>query len=350
MVVFHHGMVFFHGDCAQHNCDFWLTRVMFLVSDLNVEAVLLFFLISGFSITLSSHKLDLMSRSGIRDYTIKRMVRLLPLFWTALLITALLAWISGTTDSGKFDVCTLLGNLFFLQSPVTVAGNWFAPFGGNYPLWSLSFEVFFYALFPLLVVLLSMIKGKRLARLYLEDFLAAMISLLGLLSNQILPNPISLFASYYLIWHLGLILARQHLGHRADRVQSTVIAIAGILVLFLALRTVESTTLVHIQRALLFFVLWQGLIAIHRRRLVWFEAIQSIFNSVFHQIGLISYAIYLFHYPIMDWLSTMQGPRLLWLSAALVLTLILAYIAESLFRKVTMKVNQHLINRHHASP
>jgi peptidoglycan/LPS O-acetylase OafA/YrhL len=100
-------------------------------------AVLLFFVISGYVIGLSTKRPWSPAETG--RYGWRRVVRLGPVYLLALL----LAWIAVPAESWR----TLLGHLAFLQdsnpdNPLRVDDLM-----GNTPLWSLHYEALFYALF-----------------------------------------------------------------------------------------------------------------------------------------------------------------------------------------------------------
>lgn len=160
------------------------------------QAVVLFFLISGWLVGGS-----LMNRMGkphaIANYAIDRLTRL----WTVLVPTLLLSLgvglLIGAAASGplnfdaanEFSVASFAGNLFGLQT-VTVP-----EFAGNYPLWSLAHETWYYVQFPLLLLVIA--GGGVLRRA------AAAAALVLLLAT--LPDMISL---YFVIWLLGAAFSR----------------------------------------------------------------------------------------------------------------------------------------------
>ncbi|MCX5637751.1 MAG: acyltransferase [Planctomycetota bacterium] len=98
------------------------------------EAVILFFVLSGFLV--GGRALERIVQGTFRpaDYAIDRFVRIMLPLVPALALTALVRIIID----GGFSVLHLIGNLFSLQ------GIFVPVFGGNDPLWSLSYEVWFY--------------------------------------------------------------------------------------------------------------------------------------------------------------------------------------------------------------
>ena len=159
------------------------------------QAVVVFFLISGWLVGGS-----LMNRMGkpqaLAHYAIDRFTRL----WTVLLPTLLLSLgvglVIGAAAPGpidfnpgnEFSAAALAGNLLGLQT-VTVP-----EFGGNYPLWSLAHETWYYIQFPLLLLVIA---GGGVLR---RAAAAALILLLATLRDMI--------SLYFTVWLLGAAFSR----------------------------------------------------------------------------------------------------------------------------------------------
>lgn len=160
------------------------------------QAVVVFFLISGWLVGGS-----LMNRFGkpqaLAQYAIDRFTRL----WTVLLPTLLLTLVVGLVigaaapgpmnfdPANEFSAASFVGNLFGLQT-VTVPD-----FGGNYPLWSLAHETWYYIQFPLLLLVIA--GGGVLRR---AAAAAALILLLSTLRDMI--------SLYFTLWLLGAAFSR----------------------------------------------------------------------------------------------------------------------------------------------
>jgi peptidoglycan/LPS O-acetylase OafA/YrhL len=116
---------------------------------------------------------------------------------------------------------TFFGNLFFLQSVVV------PPFGSNDPLWSLSYEFWYYVLFPCawlgLARSTSLLKRAALG--------ATFVTLLCLLGKTI--------ALYFPLWLLGAVIAQLRPAPMLIRHCRTATAVAA--VLFLATVTLSHT-------------------------------------------------------------------------------------------------------------
>jgi peptidoglycan/LPS O-acetylase OafA/YrhL len=122
--------------------------------------VIVFFVLSGLVISDSAWR----RRSTLRDYTLARVARIIPVALPAVILAALGYGVmqasqgplpDGFAAAGLRSVLTSLA--FLSQSSVLGAPTW-----GNLPYWSLCYEVWYYALFGAGLFLSG---GKRLAAL-----------------------------------------------------------------------------------------------------------------------------------------------------------------------------------------
>lgn len=163
------------------------------------QAVIVFFLISGWLVGGS-----LLNRLGqpqsLANYAIDRITRL----WTVLVPTLLLILLIGLgvgavlpgplsfTPANDYSALAFAGNLLGLQTILL------PNFGGNYALWSLAYESWYYVQFPLLALaLFGHGTWRRLGS-------AAAFILLVML----LPEMLSL---YFILWLLGAAFSRLEL-------------------------------------------------------------------------------------------------------------------------------------------
>lgn len=295
VVVFHHVFTIFPNIFNVYRVDHAeLYNVASIISELNVSAVMLFFVISGFSIRLSTQRLDLKEKRDLLIYACKRVSRLVPLYLFAIGLTAVLAVVSGKLGQGQYGLTTFLGNLFFMQTPVSTRGNWFAPYGDNYPLWSLSFEMWFYLIYPAHIVIANT-RSTSDSRVMLLQ--AACVSATSLIAYQLLPNPFFLFLSHYFIWFLGVDLAESYLAGKATLIPG----VAGIIalgVMVMALSHYPSATGTNIAIGVGIYTVWSLLATEYVRDLLPVRFAERVFSEAFESLGDASYAIYLFHYPI----------------------------------------------------
>lgn len=175
-------------------------KLIYLVTGFGHEAVIVFFILSGFWISSTvdrrRHLPDFLSK-----YMIDRLTRLLIVLVPALVVGGSLDLLgaygmdgqlyrvaTGSTISDSV-VSTLtptvfVGNLAFLQTLVVPT------FGSNGPLWSLAYEFWYYLWYPAL--LLSLTKRR------LSPFVASLI--VALLWPKLVPG--------FAVWLLGSVLYR----------------------------------------------------------------------------------------------------------------------------------------------
>ena len=120
-----------------------------------------FFVLSGFVLTLTYAKSDL----NLRTYFVKRISRILPIYWFGLSLAFVYVSLDSL-DFGKVFLVHFLGlQSWFLDSDLG--------FHFNGPGWSISVEMFFYLLFPLLLT--TLIKGKTFLQRWQTILVLAMI-------------------------------------------------------------------------------------------------------------------------------------------------------------------------------
>jgi peptidoglycan/LPS O-acetylase OafA/YrhL len=145
-------------------------------------AVLIFFVLSGYVIGLTN-KHEFTKKRAI-NYLIRRGIRLIPIYIIAVIIGALF--------SPQASLTTIIGNLFFLQ-PLAVP-----VISGNPILWTLNYEVVYYLIF----LLVWYFKPK--ASILLPITLT--IAIFGWF-NPSFPQLLSAYAAGWLFWLCGLWLA-----------------------------------------------------------------------------------------------------------------------------------------------
>lgn len=148
--------------------------------------VLVFFVLSGFLITaLLLEELDRGGRVALGSFYVRRAVRLLPALGAVLLCVGTWMVIAGDAESipGQF----IPAALYYM--------NWIAmhgPVGSVGHTWSLAIEEQFYLLWPILLLGIMSVGGRRLA---LATTLAAVAVSVGL--RFILADPAAVGRAYY---------------------------------------------------------------------------------------------------------------------------------------------------------
>lgn len=221
-----------------------LAGAFYFVTSLGHQAVMVFFVLSGFFV--GGSVLNNGRSFRLREYALARLARLWIVLLPALLATAAIDAVlhvyrptsleaeglrSG--HSGPVSLTTFFANLFFLQ------GLYAPVFGPNAPLWSLSYEAWYYALFPLAAIALGLV-GEP-SRLRMRVISALMFGALAWVSTT------RLLAGFP-VWLLGVVVywCSQRISIRPRRV----LLVASLLLFCAALvYTKQQTwqTLVHLE-------------------------------------------------------------------------------------------------------
>src|SRR6185437_14909486 len=161
VVMMDHLRALFFVDYLQLRQPPWFLKSIYFLTGFGHQAVMVFFVLSGFLISATIIKGYETATWSWRDYAINRSVRLYIVLIPALLLGGFCDVLGSTAfaSSGLYthplsglgpgiaaanlSVGTLLCNALFLQ---TVACH---TLGSNGPLWSLSNEFWYYVLFPL---------------------------------------------------------------------------------------------------------------------------------------------------------------------------------------------------------
>jgi peptidoglycan/LPS O-acetylase OafA/YrhL len=329
LVVFHHSVTQFHATMARlEQWPAWIAATVYNIADLNNFAVMLFFMLSGFSIRLSIEG-DAKIRCGdASSYAFRRIKRIEPLYLIALVFSGLCVLIFDVpVAADSIRPINLLGNLLFLQTGAAVPGHWFIPFAENGPLWSLSFEISYYLLFPILLKFAPSDNRRVIA--------AWAVTVLGVAANAVVPNPIAQFASHFIVWYYGVVIADMYL----KRDVWLPLAMATVALLLLTpLRLMKvSTTLSEI---------WVGLtlvtIVVLGSRLRWGGNISA--PKLAHQVlaalawvGGFSYGLYLLHFPLLAGMSHRFGDAPVILVVAVAGSLTMAWTAEKAVKPLRIR-------------
>jgi peptidoglycan/LPS O-acetylase OafA/YrhL len=134
----------------------WLTRAVFTVSTFGHDAVIIFFVLSGYLVGGAVLKIDPKSSHDFREYWIDRSVRIGPVLIAATALSVVLqhmAPLFGCNDT----VMTTLGNALALENFLV------KPLCNNLPLWSISNEVVYYFAFPVVIAAFARVFSVWLA-------------------------------------------------------------------------------------------------------------------------------------------------------------------------------------------
>lgn len=184
------------------------------------QAVVVFFLLSGWLV--GGSLLNRMREPGVMlHYAIDRLTRLWIVLIPCFVITLMVGLYIGTADvshlsfspADEYSIAAFVGNLFGLQDMLVPR------YGGNFALWSLANETWYYVLFPLLV--LPHLDKRPVARM---AALGALVVIAHFLSFRIVL--------YSVIWLLGVVASRVRVEAGRGVRAGIVLALAALSVYF----------------------------------------------------------------------------------------------------------------------
>lgn len=292
------------------------------------EAVILFFLLSGFVINYSYR---LGSNKSFRHYFTARFLRIyIPLFFVFII-----SYLSFSYNAGALvnvDLKTLLGNIFMLQDWGFSRPNVIVEaYMDNGPLWSLSYEWWFYMLyFPLANMGLSVANRDRLV--FLIAIACACLYLFY-------PHYFVRVGMYLAIWWAGVRLADAYIDQKLVFIRthiptiltlSTIVAVLFLNVLLLRSQGVSLTLgrypIIEFRHVLFATVAFIASLIIHRIGWRWFD----VATRPFLLIAPVSYALYVVHVPLArhgEYLEFISNPYVEW-AGYIAVTFLVAYLIE----------------------
>ena len=299
------------------------------------EAVMLFFLLSGFVIYISFIKNPNIS---FKSYFIKRFRRIyFPVFCTYLISGLIYFKLNNTLD---ISLKQIIGNLLMLQDfSIAKPGVWIEPIFNNGPLWSLSYEWWFYMLFFPIVKLFPKIK----------IFSVLIFSSASWILYLLIPNQVFLIFSYFIIWWSGLEAAKVFINKKQLNFKNTWhINLSLFLISLLVSVPIFSLQTEEMRVGffpLLTFRHFFSVFIIFNVGLIWYKFKLFGFNKLnfISHLAPISYAIYLIHRPIYS--LTLSPYFIIDTISKFILIILLSYIIEVILQPRFNKLLKRIINK-----
>ncbi|WP_304062845.1 acyltransferase family protein [Pedobacter glucosidilyticus] len=296
LVVLHHYLTF-NGQAVFNLVPRLLWNILSFLNELNNEAVLFFFVLSGFCIALATKGHLIKSKNETNLFLYKRFKRILPVYLLALLFSLIVGWTMSKLTLPEYAWSNLIGNLLFLQTSTGATDFWFSPYGSNGPLWSLAYEMFFYLVFPLYSYLL--LKKKYLYAQNYQLILLFSVSLTCIALNKFfIYIPYFAFLSYFVIWIAGFLVACHFLNETKNDKLFIALFLCGLLSLIFH-ELIISDALLEVIKGLWIASFFYIVIRFEK---IWRPSVHRIFiwlTNVFSYVGHGSYALYALHYPLL---------------------------------------------------
>lgn len=262
----------FHLSLAFNDSRFGMSPVFMEWMQLGRHRVEFFFALSGF-IILYSHWKDVGEPSRLRLFGVKRLARIYPLYWVALLCMVALALANRKTPFLWWG--ELLSNVALVKvvesSPLII------------PAWTLFHEIFFYFVFASFLM-------NRLFGFAVFAVWVVLMCALGHAADTPAPGFLAVATNPINLCFLGG-MGAFFIYRRVPLAHSTWLSVVGCLFLACALGGVSE-----FESPLLFYALMSGGIGLFMGGLIGLERQGRIIDVRFFGImGNASYSIYLFH-------------------------------------------------------
>jgi len=353
-VMWGHLRTLFFVDFQHLPSPGWLLGVLYFFTGFGHQAVMVFFVLSGFLISATVIKSHISGTWSWREYAINRSTRLyvvlipgllLGLFWdmagSALfastgLYTHPLSDLGPAIPSSNLNAGNFFGNLFFLQTILC------PPFGSNTPLWSLANEFWYYVLFPMaLSALLAFFRKDMRVAVPLGVVVAGLAAFLGL--DKLIG---------FLVWMSGcaLVFACRKFQLRAKGLLFFYLLLSA-LILFGCLSAARTAIAPMLGRDLVVGIAFTlFLFGVLQREL---GAGSRHYLGVAHRFAGFSYSLYVLHFPLLLFLRAWavpsqrwqpNGAHLLYGSLIGVLVLVFAWTV-SLFTENKTRAARHWVRK-----
>jgi len=290
-----------------------LLNALYFVTGFGHQAVMVFFVLSGFLISTAILKREAAKTWSWRDYAIDRSSRLYVVLIPGLLFGLLfdeagsrlfassgvyshpLVSFGAVIPQNQIALRIFLGNLFFLQTILCPT------FGSNGPLWSLANEFWYYALFPL-----GFFAGLAWAR---HSFRRAIpLTILALCAAAFVGRDILVG---FVIWLAGCVLV---LGYSKVRLETRIafviyVGISSLVLCFclVAARTGKFAVLgSDLAVGFAFTLFLFGMLQMDSKRPHIYYAGTS------HLFAEFSYSLYVIHFPFLLFLKAWIAPSQRW--------------------------------------
>jgi len=295
------------------------------------EAVIIFFVVSGFVVM---HSTITHPDKSFRGYFARRFFRIYPIFLLALALSYALS------TTWTVDIRSLIGNILMLQD-VSFAkpGVLFRTFEGNLPLWSLSYEWWFYMMF---FPLYRFVEARAQLPIVTAAAVGAVIAY-----NATHFQPL-LFIAYFPLWWAGVEIARAKargepipFGRILMSLALTAATFAAYLIAAMAAGgpiRLGLHPVLELRHALTGIAIVAAVIVYHRLEPWRLDRIAMPFAVV----APISYGIYALQWPILTSAAAQSLPSYARLVCEVLAVVAVAYAAEMASRHLVMRLHKRI--------
>jgi len=285
-------VIFYHADNSFNNLK--ILPGGFIGVDI-------FFVISGFLITsIILKELNETGTFSFKNFYLRRVKRIIPVLLLVFITTFPFIWLFFIPTSFLDFSKSLISSLFFLS-------NYHFYFSGELydaessllkPLmhtWSLSIEEQYYIIFPLILTIVFKFFRKNLFKVFVLLFLISFVSMIFTFQKN---ESLAFFSFFARFWELilgGITAILYYKKKNSHKFNDSIYSFLGLLIIFYSIFFYnDSTKSPYIST--LFPVFGTSLVIYFNNKSGFIYKILSLKYLVF--TGLISYSLYLWHYPV----------------------------------------------------
>lgn len=345
----------FFVDYLEVDSKNFLIKILYYITGFGHQAVVLFFVLSGFFISSSVIKSQNDNKWSWSYYLINRLSRLYIVLIPALLIGGLWDYLGinifgkntiyggqafganiggGSNISDQLNLLTFLGNLTFLQNIKVPT------FGSNSALWSLNYEFWYYLLFPLILLMLAKYTPFKVRLIYT----LLTISIFILVGQSIII--------YFLIWLMGTLISVS--GYFVINQHKKIfyyLYLAVSLALFVGSLAISRVGLISSSLISDFVIGISSTVFIYTLLQDKSPSQSGIYNTLVDKLSGFSYTLYLVHLPLLvfcqAWFIHNQRwqPNMMYLGAGIIMLAIIilyAFLISSVTEAKTEDMRKYL--------
>ena len=301
----------------------------------------IFFVISGYLITsLIIKEINETNSFSLINFYKRRSKRILPALFVMILISIIFAWNYLTPNSFIQYSKSIISSAFFFSNyffyleglVYNAEGSLLKPLLHT---WSLSVEEQFYIFFPLLLICVTKFFNKNFFTLFLILFISSLsISILTTSQNSVF----SFFSTLSRVWEFiaGSLLAYLEIKkNKIEMINKNYCSYLGFFLIFFSLFYFDNDS-IHPSFLTLVPIIGAFLIIASSNSNNLINKILS--NFIFVKIGLISYSLYLWHFPILAFARNRgkvisDFDKLELIGLTVILSLLFYFLVEKPFRK-----------------
>ncbi|MGE6515821.1 acyltransferase family protein [Lysinibacillus sphaericus] len=294
--------------------------------------VTFFFILSGFILTYNYHnKFQKYTKGNLKNFMVARFARIYPVYILTFLISLIPFFVDDMEINYLNQILTGIANLGMIQSFVPIPSVYFS---FNAPSWSISDEMFFYLIFPFVILTLIKFKKNKFLTFFIPFtfliYISACLVVWYMRDSQLAHWLFYIFPPFRFIdFFIGIIIGLVFVKMKEVKISNRIFSIFEIVSILLLIIAIYFFPTIHQTLRLwgyyllpLVFIIWvfafqKGVIS------------QFLSHKVFVYLGEISFSFYMIHKIVMGYMEitpfVKDNPYIFVLTTFLI-TLILSHI------------------------